>query len=330
MAEMTTRGTSDDNAAAVRSHRHPATLFALACLVTIVAGFGVATQHRINGELGQLLDDGFTAALISFSTGMVILLVAVAVSPRGRAGIRAVKPLLASGDLRWWMLFGGLGGAFMVLSQGLVAGILGVAIFTVAIVTGQTATGLWIDATGFAGSRHAAVTRQRLIGTVITLVAVVVAVGPELGGRVSVAAIVLPLLAGLGVGMQAAVNGRVRVATGSPIAATTINFVVGTTALAIVTAVHLLISGLPDELPSNPLLYLGGVLGAVFIAIQTVTVARIGVLVLGLCLVLGQLLGALVFDYLAPIGVPTTATTAIAAALTLVGVVIATLPARRR
>jgi bacterial/archaeal transporter family-2 protein len=305
-------------------------LFALACLVTVVAGFGVATQHRINGELGQLLGDGFTAALISFSSGMVILLIAVAVSPRGRAGLRAVRPLLAAGQLRWWMLFGGLGGAFMVLSQGLVAGILGVAIFTVAIVTGQTATGLWIDATGFAGARQAAVTRHRLIGTIITLVAVVVAVGPELGGEVPLAAIVLPVLAGLGVGMQAAVNGRVRVATGSPIAATTINFVVGTTALALVTAVHLSVSGLPNALPSNPLLYLGGVLGAVFIAIQTVTVGRIGVLVLGLCLVMGQLLGALVYDLIAPIGVPTTASTAVAALLTLVGVVVATLPARGR
>lgn len=305
-------------------------LVAVACLATVIAGLGVAAQHRVNGELGQVIGDGFTAALISFSSGLVILLVATAVSPRGRAAFRAIRPLVASGELRWWMLLGGLGGAFLVLGQSLVAGILGVAIFTVATVTGQTAMGLWIDATGFAGGRRAPVTAQRLIGTVLTLAAVVVAVAPEIGGQVPVAALLLPLLAGLGVGAQAAVNGRVRVATGSPIAATTINFIVGTAALAVVTGVHLLIAGLPESLPSDPVLYLGGAIGAGFIAIQTVTVARIGVLLLGLCLVMGQLIGALVLDLVAPIGVPTTASTALGAALTLVGVLVTAIPARRR
>lgn len=310
--------------------RGDALSFAIASVTTVIAGVGVAAQHRINGDLGQRIDDGFTAALLSFSSGLVILLLAVALSPKGREGLRAIRPLVASGELPWWMLLGGLGGAFMVLGQGLVAGILGVAIFTVATVTGQTAMGLWIDATGFAGARRASVSRQRVVGAFITLVAVAVAVGPELGGRVSFAAVLLPLLAGLGVGLQAAVNGRVRVATGSPLAATTVNFVVGTSALAVATAVHLAVSGLPEALPSEPWLYLGGALGAVFIAIQTITVARIGVLVLGLCLVAGQLVGALVFDLVAPIGVPTTTATAIGAVLTLVGVLVATAPGRRR
>ena len=305
-------------------------LVAIACLATVAAGLGVAAQHRVNGELGQVIGDGFTAALISFSSGLVILLVASAVSPRARSGFRAIRPLVASGELRWWMLLGGLGGAFLVLGQSLVAGILGVAIFTVATVTGQTSMGLWIDATGFAGGRRAPVTPQRLIGTVLTLAAVVVAVAPEIGGQVPVAALVLPLLAGLGVGAQAAVNGRVRVATDSPIAATTINFIAGTAALAVVAGLHLLISGLPESLPSDPVLYLGGAIGAGFIAIQTITVARIGVLLLGLCLVMGQLIGALVLDLVAPIGVPTTASTALGAALTLVGVLVTAIPARGR
>lgn len=310
--------------------RRDALSFAIASVATVVSGVGVAAQHRINGDLGQRIDDGFTAALVSFSTGLVILLVAVSLSPTGRAGLRAIRPLVASGGLRWWMLLGGLGGAFMVLGQGLVAGVLGVAIFTIATVTGQTAMGLWIDATGFVGSRRAPVSAQRVVGALITLVAVAVVVGPELGGRVPFAAIVLPLLAGLGVGAQAALNGRVREATSSPLAATTMNFVVGTSALIVATAVNLVVTGPPETMPSEPWLYLGGALGAAFIAIQTVTVARIGVLVLGLCLVAGQLVGALVFDLVAPIGVPTTAATGFGATLTLIGVAIASTPALRR
>ncbi len=45
----------------------------------------VAIQSRINGELGKRLGDGVPAALISFGSGLVILLVLALVIPRIRA-----------------------------------------------------------------------------------------------------------------------------------------------------------------------------------------------------------------------------------------------------
>ena len=311
-------------------HRHPHLLTAGAVAATIVAGIGVASQHRVNGELGQVLDDGFTAALLSFSIGLVLVVVTALVLPSGRAGLGRARRQLVTGELPWWMLLGGLGGAFLVLGQGLVAGILGVAVYTVATVTGQTIMGLVLDAIGFAGAPRKPVTAPRVIGAALTVAAVVVAVAPELGASIPALALLLPLVAGLGIGTQQALNGRVRAATRSAAAATTINFVVGTSALAVATGVHLLVTGLPEPLPANPALYLGGVLGAIFIAIQVVTVARIGVLLLGLCLVAGQLLGALVFDLVIPIGVPTSGWTALAVGLTLAGVAIAAQPWRAR
>ncbi len=310
--------------------RHPHLITAAAVVATIIAGVGVASQHRVNGELGQRLDDGFTAALLSFSIGLVFVLATVFALPSGRAGLRRAGSQLRSGELPWWMLLGGLAGAFLVLGQGLVAGILGVAVYTVATVTGQTIVGLVLDAIGFAGAARKPVTAPRVIGAALTVGAVVVAVAPELGGSIPVLALIMPLLAGLGIGTQQALNGRVRAATQSAAAATTINFVVGTSALAVATGVHLLVAGLPEPLPTNPVLYLGGLLGAAFIAIQVVTVGRIGVLLLGLCLVAGQLLGALVFDLVIPIGVPTSIFTSIAVALTLLGVIIASQRPRRR
>ncbi len=310
--------------------RHEQWRTVAAIAATVVAGFGVATQHRVNGELGQRLDDGFTAALISFGSGWLILMAILAFSPVGQRGFRALGEELRAGRLAWWVTLGGLGGALLVLSQGLVAGILGVAIFTIATVTGQTISGMLADATGFAGARKKPVTTPRVIGALLTLAAVVVAVGPQLGGNVPFAAVLLPLLAGLGIGLQQALNGRVRQVSHSALAATTLNFTVGTAALALAAIVHLAISGLPDVPPANPLLYIGGAVGAIFIAIQVITVGRIGVLVLGLCLVAGQLAGALIYDLIAPIGTPTTATTAIAVALTFAGVAIAGLGRRRR
>jgi len=297
----------------------------IAIAATVIAGVLVATQHRINGELGQQLDDGFTAALISFGSGWLILMAVLAFSPRGQEGFRRLRTEVRAGRVAPWLLLGGLGGGLLVLSQGLVAGILGVAIFTIATVTGQTISGMLADATGFAGVRRTAVTPQRLIGALLTLAAVVVAVAPRLGTDVPLAAIILPLVAGITIGLQQAVNGRVRTEAGSALAATTLNFTVGTAALAVVTVVHLAVSGLPEQPPTNLWLYFGGAIGAIFIAIQVVAVTRIGVLLLGLCLVAGQLAGALLYDLVAPIGVPTTGTTAVAVVLTLLGVAVASL-----
>ncbi|MFN4002935.1 MAG: DMT family transporter [Microcella sp.] len=303
---------------------------ALAIVATLAAGVGVATQSRINGELGQRLDDGYTAALISFGSGWLILLTILAFSPRGRAGLVRVITEVRHGRLAWWMLLGGLAGGYFVLAQGLVAGMLGVAIFTIAIVTGQTVTGLTLDAAGFAGARRTAIAPARVIGAALTVAAVAVAVVPRLAGDgFPIAAIVLPLLAGVAVAFQQGLNGRVRTEARSALAATTINFTVGTAALAGATLVHLLVAGLPEGLPSNPLLYLGGAVGAIFIAIQTVAVGRIGVLVLGLCLVTGQLAASLVFDVVAPLGPGSTSATAAAVVLALAGVLVASIRWRR-
>ncbi len=301
-----------------------ATLVAVAA--TIAAGVGVATQSRINGELGQALDDGYTAAIISFGSGWLILLTILAFSPKGRAGLRRVSVEVRDGRLAWWVLLGGLAGGYFVLAQGLVAGLLGVAIFTIAIVTGQTVTGLIIDATGFAGVRRTAIAPARLIGAALTVAAVAVAVIPRLGtSDFAVAAVLLPLFAGVAVAFQQGLNGRVRAESQSALAATTINFTVGTAALALAAIVHLAVAGLPEALPSNPVLYLGGAVGAIFIAIQTVTVGRIGVLVLGLCLVAGQLAASLVFDVVAPLGPTSTSATVIAVVLAFAGVLVASI-----
>jgi bacterial/archaeal transporter family-2 protein len=297
----------------------------IAASATVFAGVGVATQSRINGEFGLRLGDGFTAALISFSSGWLVLLIVVLATHRGRAAMGRIPQAMRAGELPWWMLLGGAGGAFFVLSQGLVAGVLGVAIFTVAIVSGQTVMGMLADARGFAGARRTPPTPARLVGAALTVVAVIVAVAGDAAASIPWLALLLPLIAGLGIGVQQAMNGRVRQVSGSPLAATLVNFTVGTAGLVVVTAIALIVRGLPETPPTEAYLYLGGVVGVVFIAVQTATVGRIGVLLLGMCLVLGQLLGATVFDSVSAIGPALAPQTITGVALTALGIVIATL-----
>jgi transporter family-2 protein len=181
------------------------------------------------------------------------------------------------------------------------------------------------DARGFAGARRTPPTPARVVGAALTVVAVIVAVAGDASASIPWLALVLPLVAGLGIGVQQAMNGRVRQVSGSPLAATLVNFTVGAAGLVVVTAIALIVRGLPEAPPAEVYLYLGGIVGVVFIAVQTATVGRIGVLLLGMCLVLGQLLGATVFDSVSAIGPALAPQTIAGVALTALGIVIATL-----
>jgi transporter family-2 protein len=302
----------------------------LAIVFAIICGAGVAVQSRINGELGRRLDDGFAAAVISFGSGLVILAIALAVSPVGRRGLSRVRDALRTGDLPWWYVCGGAAGGFLVLSQGLTAAVLGVALFTVAIVAGQTVSGLALDRIGLGPGGRRDLTPARVTGAALVLVAVVWAVSAQLGGNVPVWMLVLPLVAGLGIGWQQAVNGQVRVTAESALTATFINFVVGTAVLLVLMLVHTALVGWPKPLPPEPWLYVGGAIGCVFIAVTTLIVRITGVLVLGLANVAGQLVAALLLDALAPGEHPIAWSTVGGTLLALVSVAVASIRWNRR
>ncbi|WP_192580713.1 DMT family transporter [Micromonospora sp. AMSO1212t] len=296
------------------------------------SGVMVAVQSRINGELGVRLADGIAAAVVSFGVGLLILLVLVPATPGGRRGLAALRGALRAGTLRPWQCLGGVCGAFLVATQGLTIGTLGVAVFTVAVVAGQSGSSLLVDRAGIGPAGRQPVTPNRLIGAVLTVLAVLLAVGDRLGDPDALALALLPLAAGVGIAWQQAVNGRVRAASGSAMTATLVNFTVGTAALLVTFAVDLVVRGRPGgAFPDEPWLYLGGPLGIVFIALAAALVRFTGVLLLGLATIAGQIVGAVLLDLV----LPTAAShpgldTLLGAALTMVAVLVAAFgPARR-
>jgi bacterial/archaeal transporter family-2 protein len=304
---------------------------AITVACALVFGAGVATQSRINGELGRGLDDGYLAAVISFGGGLVILTIAMLFSATGRAGLRAVVAAVRGKSMPWFYVAGGAAGAFLVLSQGLTAAILGVALFTVAIVSGQTLSGLAIDRRGLGTMQPKKLTVTRVLGSALTLVAVGIAVSAQITGDIPVWMLVMPFLAGIGIGWQQAVNGQVRVRAGSALTATFINFVVGFTVLAVAAIIHGSVVGWPTSAPTEWWLYLGGPIGVVFIAGAAIAVRILGVLLLGLATIAGQLVMSLVLDVVVPSeGHVVVATTVIGTLLTLVAVAIAGWPQRSK
>ncbi|HEV7849495.1 MAG TPA: DMT family transporter [Mycetocola sp.] len=307
---------------------HPAVPAWLAVSLAALCGALAAAQTRLNGALGLALGDGFVAAAISFGSGLCILLVCLLFARKARSGVAVVTAALLDRSVPWWTVLGGLSGAFLVLSQGLTGAVVGVALFSVALVAGQTVSGLILDRIGFGPHGKVRTTWPRLVGAALAVLAVLWSVSGQIGGNLPLWMLAMPLVAGFGTGWQSAVNGRVRALAQSAIAATVTNFVIGTLALVVIMLGRAVFVGWPDRLPAEPMLYLGGAIGCIFIGVNAFLVSHTGVLILGLGTVAGQLIGSVVIDAIVPGGAGLAFTTLSGAALALVAVSIATLGMR--
>jgi len=116
-------------------------------------------------------------------------------------------------------------------------------------------------------------------------------------------------LLGLGVGagliVQVGMNGTLRARLGSPIVAALISFVVGSLALAawlLLTRTALPLRAQLGQVPAWA--WLGGVLGAFYVASSVVVGPRLGAATLLALVVLGQLLTSLLVDHFGWLGFP--------------------------
>lgn len=313
--------------------------------LAVGAGLAIPVQGRINGALGTRLNDGIAAAVVSFSTGLVVMILISLLLPRGRAGLARILPAVRSRAFpRIYVLAGGIGALF-VFAQSFTVGILGVALFTVATVTGQTVSGLLVDKLGIGPAGRKSVTAIRVIGCLLTIAAVAWAVSPRFaatGGTPGMAAgggagpdgpaallvpLLLPVAAGFLMSFQQAMNGTATVHYGTPIAATLVNFVAGSVVLWTAYAVKVSVAGPGNPLPAEWWYYLGGPMGCVFIGLGALLVRSLGVLVTGLGMIAGQLLGSLALDVVLPApGTIVAPATVLGTILTLAAIILATLP----
>ncbi|MDI2098753.1 DMT family transporter [Ruicaihuangia caeni] len=309
----------------------PRLTIVLVALVVFVVGAIMAAQARVNGDLAVATGDPLAAASISFGSGLVILLVVALAAPSSRRGFGKLAGAIRSGRMPWWYALSGLSGAVFVLTQSLTAAPLGVALFTVSAVSGQILGGLIIDRVGLGSMTPKRITMWRLIGAVLALFAVVLAVSDRLRTDVPLWMLVLPFAIGIMQGWQQAANGQLREHAMSAVTAATVSFAVGMLALAVATGIHWAFEAPPTSFPSEWWLYTGGAMGAVFVTVTALIVRTLGVLLMGLCVVAGQLAGSLVLDLWLPApGTVVHITTLLGTALVFVAVLVATIRPRRR
>ncbi len=293
----------------------------------MLVGILTALQARVNGQLGARIGDGLVAAVISFGSGLVILILLSIALPVGRRGFAALVRGIRSRGIPWWMLAGGAAGALTVATQGIAVGLIGVSLFTVGVVAGQAICGLVLDRTGYGPAGVVAVTVPRLLGGALALGAVGIAlIGDGLTG-IPLWMLVMPLLTGVGIAWQQATNGRLRQRVGTPLTATFVNFAGGTVILAVAAAIHVGAVGAPRALPGEAWLYTGGAIGVVYIFLSAALVSRTGVLLLGLGAVVGQLSTSFALDAVWPAPASPGPVQALAMVIVaLLSVVVATAP----
>jgi transporter family-2 protein len=295
----------------------PLTIWSCAVIV-LFSGFMNSLQARANGELTRHIGNGVQAALVSFTTGLVILTVAVLVVPHFRAGVGRVRRAAGSDRLPWWSMVGGLLGGAFIACQSFSTALAGVALFSVGMVAGQTANSLFVDRVGLSPIGRAPVSSRRLVSAVLAFGAVLLAAsGRASGAELSVPALTVAFLGGCLVAVQQALNGRVNVVSRQPVATTLLNFIFGTAGLALGVLVGLAFFGATVTVPTaGPWwMYLGGTFGLIFIITAAWAVPRYGVLVFALVTIAGQMTSAVLLDAIAPIGTNTVSLSVVAGVL---------------
>jgi transporter family-2 protein len=268
-----------------------------------LSGLLIALQARANGELSHQLDNGLQAALVSFGSGLIIIVVISLFNRSIKEGVRTLRGAVRQKAIPTWTLFAGMLGGSFVAVQTQIVPLIGVAIYSVASIAGQSAISLLVDRIGLTGGGKKEITPRRITAAFVTVFAVFISVADRLDGRnLSIAAVLLGVLAGAIVGVQRALNGQINEHSNQSFTTSLLNFAMGTTFLLVLLVAVMAIGGMKlSPLPSGPWwIYTGGVIGVIYIAFTSTIVQHLGVLTFTLISVGGQLVGSLLIDLFSP------------------------------
>ena len=268
-----------------------------------LSGVMIAFQARANGELSYRLDNAPQAALVSFSSGLFFITIYAIFSPKIKEGITRLRSAVSSGEIpKIRLLAGSLGGAFVALQTSVVP-LIGVALYSVASIAGQSAVSLLVDRIGLTGGGVKLISPRRISAAFITVLAVLVSVIDKLeADNFQLFALLLALIAGALVGVQRALNGQINEYSQNSYTTSLLNFITGTSFLSLFIIILIVLGRVElQPLPAGPWwIYTGGVIGVIYIAATSLIVQHLGVLTFTLFSVGGQLIASLLLDIYSP------------------------------
>jgi transporter family-2 protein len=138
--------------------------------LAVVTGMLLPLQPAINKQLRDHVGSPWLAALVSFTVGTLLLMLAVLVLVVMRDGLPAAAEVRAA---PWWAWVGGAIGAVFVTASIVLVPQLGVVLLVGAVLFGQLLSSVIIDHFGLVGMRQQQVNWGRVAGVLLLLAGVV-------------------------------------------------------------------------------------------------------------------------------------------------------------
>lgn len=135
-------------------------------LMLLVAGAAcvIPVQAIVNGRLGQIVQNPFLAAVISFAGGTIVLSIALIFWSRGLPTLTHQEPI------PWYLYTGGLLGAVYVTTVLVVVPHIGTANVISAAIVGQLLMSIFIDKLGLMGVTKSPITPAKALGACMLIV----------------------------------------------------------------------------------------------------------------------------------------------------------------
>lgn len=280
--------------------------------IGITIGIIVSFQTAVNSRLRRFIGSPYQASFVSFAIGTLFLAVITLLDHQS---------LLVSGTLLatqpWWIWIGGLLGVIFLTTNILLFPHIGAVQTAIMPILGQVIMGSVIDNFGWFNATKQPLTLIKAIGLLLALAGIMITVAlPETLQRRhqvqrsttasnSLLWRLLGVLAGALGATQTTINGRLGLVLHSAVHAAFISFLIGTLGLLIIVLIanHGLKEVRRAAGPGKPWwLWIGGVLGAIFVLGNAYLAPIIGTGQTVVFALLGQIAGGLLVDQFGLLG----------------------------
>ncbi|GGI40849.1 DMT family transporter [Mammaliicoccus stepanovicii] len=304
----------------------------LLIILGVVAGLCVPLQTSINTKLGSFTKSPILASFYSFLVGTIVLIfINLMMNPQ-----KLSPTFILNQDFSYIWFTGGLLGVIFLTGNLLLLPRIGAALTVVMTVTGQIIMGLIIDQFGLFNAEIHTINIGRISGVIIMLIGILLMNYKKKSSRIITNKsnhtnlwMMLGMLTGCLPPIQTAINSALRYEVHSFYLSALISFVIGTSALFILSLIIVrrlkfsFINSSQDRI--KPIYFIGGALGVIFVTTNILLMPELGAALTLMVVIFGQMVMALLIDQFGWFNTPMykiTTRRLIGAILVFIGIVI--------
>lgn len=275
-------------------------------LLGAVVGSLIPIQTSINSRLAVFTRSVFLSSFYSFLVGTILLILFnIFANPE-----KLLPSYIISQEFSYIWFIGGLMGVIYLTGNVILLPKIGAALTVIMTVAGQMVIGLMVDTFGWFDAEIQSLNIFRVLGIVIMIAGIIFMNYKKKSARMAAKSSNIWLMLGLFTGamppIQTAVNSALRHEVDSFLFASLISFIVGTTALLILSVIIAKHIGFVtyDKTAGHikPWHFIGGILGALYVTTNIILMPHLGATLTLMTVIFGQMLMGLLIDHFGLLG----------------------------